>query len=373
VRDLIRRETPHALPAALGHALGLYPTCPALWLYEDWLADNHPDADVGVPLLRTLVAENSHKAGVRSTRLRLAAFSRRVTHGKFSYTGEGVMSLFPEYPHLSEPDQRTVESAMRAMWATLHGMQAKEDPMIAAWSRTFWARSRELTPCQFEVRPGAVPMTDGPDGPIDPEPMTQLSELRALLVSVRALGARLRAVQLAAFDDPESDEPTAVSLGLASRMFRLLSDFLDRPSAWAPGTAAYHLRPIVETRIVSAWLTKRDDAALFAAYREHGLGHLKLLRDHIKADFGDALDDNAEALLESLDRRVNLELDEWFQPVNVGAFTNVTVRRMAIDCDLKRLYDLYFVPLSSKTMASGRRYARTTRSFVRIRCMVAIG
>jgi hypothetical protein len=131
-------------------------------------------------------------------------------------------------------------------------------------------------------------------------------------------------------------------------MFRLLSDFLDRPSAWAPGTAAYHLRPIVETRIVSAWLTKRDDAALFAAYRDHGLGHLKLLRDHIKADFGDALDDNAEALLESLDRRVNLELDEWFQPVNVGAFTNVTVRRMAIDCDLKRLYDLYFVPLSSE-------------------------
>lgn len=348
VRNLIESETPHALPTALGHALGLYPTCPALWLYEDWLSRNEPDPAVGLPLLRALVAENSDKAGVMSTRLRMAAFSRRVKHGRFSHTGEGVMSLFPEYPHLSEADRRAVESAMRAMWGSFHGIEAAEDPTVAAWSRTFWARSRELTPCQFEIRSGAIPMTDGPDGPVDPEPMTQLSELRVLLVSVRTLGDRLRTAQLAAFGDPATDEPTSVLLGLASRMFRLLSDFLDRPSAWAPGTAAYHLRPIVETRIVSAWLTKRDDASTFAAYREHGLGHLKLLRDHIRADFGEDLDQDAKELLESLDRRVNLEIDEWFQPVNVGSFTKVTVRQMAIDCDLKRLYDLSFVPLSSE-------------------------
>jgi hypothetical protein len=190
--------------------------------------------------------------------------------------------------------------------------------------------------------------SDDTDGPVDPEPVTQLSELRALLVSVRALGDKLRTVQLAVVADPEADESTAVTLGLASRIFRLLSDFLDRPSAWSPGTAAYHLRPIVETRIVSAWLTKRNDAALFAAYREHGLGHLKLLRDHIKADLGDDLDDSALEFLESLDRRVNLEIDEWFQPVNVGAFTTVTIRQMAIECHLKRLYDLSFVPLSAE-------------------------
>jgi len=348
-REAIRCEAPHALPVALGHALGLYRTCPALWLYEDWLTSNHPDADVGIPLLRTLVADNVDKAGVRSTRLRMAAFSRRVKHVKFSHSGGEVMSMFPDYPdNLSQSDQSAVESVMRAMWGGFHDMEAQSDPSIAAWSSDFWEDSRKLTPCQFHVTAGGVPVTDDPDGPIDPEPMTTLSEIRALLVSVRALGDHLRSAQLAAFHDPGSDEPNAVLLGLASRMFRLLSDFLDRPSAWSPSTAARHLRPLVETRIVSAWLAKRDEPALFAAYREHGVGRLKLLRDHIKADFGDDLDDATTELLESLDQRVNLEVDEWFQPVNVGSFTTVTVRQMAIECDLKRLYDLSFVPLSAE-------------------------
>jgi len=42
-RTALQHETPHALPKQFGHALGLYPECPARWLYEDWLTDHEPD------------------------------------------------------------------------------------------------------------------------------------------------------------------------------------------------------------------------------------------------------------------------------------------------------------------------------------------
>jgi Family of unknown function (DUF5677) len=131
-------------------------------------------------------------------------------------------------------------------------------------------------------------------------------------------------------------------------MYAQLYAFVERPSAWAPATAVLHLRPLVDTRLLSAWLIHRNDAEIFAAYREHGLGHLKLLREHIKADLGDDLDTDAREMLDSLDARVNMEREDWAQPVNLGSFTNVNARQMAIEADLKRIYDLAYAPYSSE-------------------------
>jgi hypothetical protein len=348
-REAIRNETPYALPTALAHALGLFPTCPAAWLFAEPLERSNPDPAIGLPLLRSLVEDNADKAGVRSTRLRMAAISRLVTHRKLTHSGDSFMQMVPEYPNgLSERDQRTVESMMRAMWGSLYGHEVERDPSALDWAREFWHRSRDLVPCEFRVNESDIPVSEDGDGLVDPEPMIQLSELRALLSAARALGDKLRDAQLAGFSAPDADHATAVLFGMASRMYRLLVDFLDRPSSWAPATASFYVRPLVETRIVSAWLSRKNDPSLIAAYREHGLGNLKLLRDHIKADFGEDRDDDAREFLEYLDRRVNLELEEWAQPVNVGAFSDTTIRKMAIECDLKRIYDLSFAPMSSE-------------------------
>jgi hypothetical protein len=97
-RAALHREAPHALPTQFGHALGLYPTCPARWLYEDWLIRHEPDPEIGIPLLRSLIQDHVDKSSVATTRLRMAAFSRRVTHGKISHPGTAVFELFPKYP-----------------------------------------------------------------------------------------------------------------------------------------------------------------------------------------------------------------------------------------------------------------------------------
>lgn len=346
-RAALQREAPHALPQQFGHALGLYPSCPALWLYEDWLAKHEPDPDVGIPLLRTLIGDHADKAGTPSTRLRMAAFSRRVTHGKLSHPGTGVWELFPRYPDgLNASEQAQVESALRASWLAMFSQDVNEHPEILIWPRDFWLRNRELVTCdvRYERKEREMPAEDGP---VDPEPLMQVSEIEAMLMALDDLGDQLRSIQQEVLSDPKADEPNAVLLGLASRMYRLLYGLLERPSAWTPDAAGLHIRPLVDTRILVGWLVTRNDPEIFAAYREHGLGRLKLLRDHIKADLGDNLDDETQEMLERLDRRVNLERDEWVQPVNLGSFADVTTRTMAIEAGLKREYDLSYAPLSS--------------------------
>lgn len=93
LRLALKHEAPHALPEAFGHALGLFPSCPARWLYDDWLSQHQPDPEIGLPLLRSLIASHRDKSGVRETRLRMAAISRRVTHRKISHSGGGVFDL----------------------------------------------------------------------------------------------------------------------------------------------------------------------------------------------------------------------------------------------------------------------------------------
>jgi hypothetical protein len=347
-RIALRTEAPHALPSTFGHALGLYPECPARWLYEDWLVDHEPDADVGVPLLRSLVADNADKYSVRSTRLRMAAISRRVTHGRLFHPGTGVYELIPKYPGgLTEDEQRQVESTMRAMWLASFGQETSEQPRLLDWPREFWRRSRELVACRVAFHREERAMTQT-DGPLDPEPLMQVADMHAILIALDQLGERLRTEQTAFLKDPEADEANEVLLGLASRMYRLLSGFLARPSAWVPDTAALHLRPLVDARILAGWLLVKNDPALFDAYRAHGLGRLKLLREHIKEDLGDDPPERAREMLEQFDRRVNLETEDWSQPVSLGAFTVVSQREMAIQAGLKREYDLSYAPLSAE-------------------------
>ena len=252
------------------------------------------------------------------------------------------MDLVPKYPgRLNESEQRQVESMMRAMWGALFGMEVDEDPSVLDWPREFWTRNRELAPCQIRGQyDRRVPMDTGEDGPVDPEPLMHVSEIAKVLEELDRLGGELREAQRAAVAGPDDDEGMSVLLGLASRLFRLTHDLLERPSARSPATAPLHIRAILDTRILSAWLVHRNDREIFAAYREYGIGRLKLLREHVLADLGEDLDEEAHAFVDQLDKRVNLETDELWQSVNLGSFTNKTMRDMAVEAGLKRDYDL---------------------------------
>lgn len=348
-RSALRREAPHALPTAFGHAVGLYPSCPAEWLYADWFEGHEVEPEVGVPLVRSLVTDHTDKSGVRESRLRIFTLVRQIQQGKLKFGADSSLTLLPCYPHrLSVDEQRMIESSMRAAWAGFLGVEHARGVDPSPWPKEFWRRGLELTHCKTpSFDRGEIPMPEE-DGPLDPEPLMQVSEMAAILRALEDLGGEFRDLQDEIVQDPDLDTPNAVLLGLASRMFRLLYAFLERPSAWVPDVSPFHLRPLVDGRIVIGWLIHRDDPEMFASFREHGLGRLKLLREHIKADFGADIDDDAREYLDYLNARVNLERDEWFQPVNLGSFADVSPRDMAIEADLKREYDLAYAPMSSE-------------------------
>ena len=88
-----------------------------------------------------------------------------------------------------------------------------EHPDVLDWPRDFWRRSRELVPCRIHLNREERQVTEE-DGPLDPEPLMRLSEMRALLDALDDLGDYLRSEQIAFLKDPSSDEPNVVLLGL---------------------------------------------------------------------------------------------------------------------------------------------------------------
>jgi hypothetical protein len=110
--------------------------------------------------------------------------------------------------------------------------------------------------------------------------------MRSVLDALDALGERLRQVQLALIEirrainrRPCCSDSHLACITSSTRSCSAHRHGHRRRRPW-------HLRPIVDARILSAWLIHRNDPEVFAAYRERGLGRLKLLRAHIETDLG---------------------------------------------------------------------------------------
>jgi hypothetical protein len=349
VREALKDAVPSAFPSNFGHVLGLFPDCPALWLYDDWLLRNTPDPEIGLPLLRGIVEDIQYRGSVWGTRARLAALVRLAINDKWKFAAGTSFETVPHYPHsLSSSEQKQLESAVRAAWLAMDKMQRVDDPDLGKWPQSFWSQCRRLAPCHVSKPESEEPLlVEDNAGSLDPEPLMRLPRMQAIIKALDGLGDALRTAQTESADEPDADPANGVVLGFASRLYRMLYAFLERPSIWVPDQALLYLRPIVDSRIVLAWLISRDEPDLFLAYQGHGRGRLKLLREHVKADFGDRPDGEAKEMIDRLDARVNLEREEMVQEVNVGSFTNVTPRTMAEQAGLKSEYDLLYAPMSS--------------------------
>jgi Family of unknown function (DUF5677) len=173
---------------------------------------------------------------------------------------------------------------------------------------------------------------------------------RSFGVSLEALGDALRTKQFEVALDLENPTSNEVRLGLASRELRLLSYLARNPMFWEYPVAEYVLRPMVDTRILVAWLISRDDSELYDKFKSFGAGRLKLRKLHLE-DFVEAeeLSDQFEDHLDYLEARVNSETLEEFQAIDLGSsFAGKSIRDMAREAGLKRLYDLDYAPLSAE-------------------------
>ena len=354
VRAALAAETPWALADRVGHALMLYPDCPAAWLFKDWLEGHRVDPEVGLGYLKHLVSTYYDREDVGATRLRMVPIGRLLKNGKlFVSSAAGSFSLWSKYPGgLNDDEQRRVEASARAMYNMIGAQIMAPGEQTLAWPEHFWRQNWSISACDFTGVEAVRTRWDDDDDAAPPEAdePTTADELRDRFVEVLdELGSRLIESQLKApldLYEPIADE---VKLGLASRLYRLAYLIFANPSLWGPELTPHVLRPIIDGRIVLAWLIKRNDPELFHRYRDYGMGRRKLFKLHLEDHVDAAGTDEHDDLLEALGAQVNHEIMEEFRKIDLGGnFAGVDLRKMAIEADLKSLYDLNYQPLSSE-------------------------
>jgi hypothetical protein len=381
LRRAARDETAPALPDDLGHALTLYPECPALWLYADWQQQHHADPERGTGLLRRLLEANFSSGSESATHLRAVPLGRWAYHGKFRATKEVFdQMLWPRYPGgLDEDERNAAQAEMRAMYGALAnpglGAGGEREP---TWAAYFWRQSYRVSACDLSAPQRAS--LDRLSGERREETDESARDLESDIGSLRIellrgweqLAEALRTAQLRLeFDlyEPTADE---VRLGLASRQMRLLRLMFSDPHLWVSSAGPHVLRSMVDVLITSRWLLLQNNAELYARYRLYGLGHTKLYKQHLE-DHADAFgtSDETDQLLRTLQDEIDVELGEEFVEIDLGAnFAGVTLRQMAEAVDetasdtatedvaLKSLYTLAYAPFSGESHGEWGSLAR---------------
>jgi hypothetical protein len=358
-RAALRTTAPWALRDELGHALSMYPDCPASWLYRDWAEENSADPEQGLVFLKRIVASIYDPRGRPSSQVRMIPTARGFKHGRiFLVRGMEVIDLLPGYPaDLTTEEQLHVEQWNRA---TSGARLAAEDSTHAdAWAKHFWRQNWRISRCdptptstppsEDEQTEGESPRSEAPsDGMSAPVAELQRDFVRA----INTLGEELRERQHhIEFDiyDPTADE---VKIGLASRAFRLLRHVASSPSLWTNAMGPHVLRAMIDLRIVSAWLLKRNELELFQNFKAYGLGKRKLFKLQLEELMDRetlAPEDSTKALHERLEAEVNEDLMEELVAIDVGGnFSGKNIRQMADEAGLAELYSLSYQPLSTE-------------------------
>jgi hypothetical protein len=350
-RRLLRDE--RALPDGFLNAISLYPDGPAAWLAEDWLAEHEADEAAAVEYLKELVTRMKDGRDSYTAQLRLSVLGRRVIAKKLFFGSHlEFLDIVPKYPRdlATEDEKRKAESMIRAAFLAGMGLQDEAAERTLEWARIFWRTNWKLSKCEVTEHD-----QDDEEAEFEPnpEPIPTPWEVRNHFVTaLEDLEQCLREAQeqiTPDLYDPVADE---VKLGLASRQVRLMRRYLEDPGNWTVERSSLIIRPMIDTRIVAAWLARKDDPALYQAYKEYGQGKLKLLKlqfaEHIEG-LGET-DTESEDYLRALHARVNEDRDEEFQTISLKAsFTDRSIRQMAEDVGLKHLYSLVYAPLSGES------------------------
>lgn len=357
-RNSVFERLPWAFSDRLGHALALYPDCPASWLYADWSTSNHADPEIGLAYLKHLVTTIFDPGGRASSQLRLLPIARLLKHGRMHFAADlPTIDLLPQYPNgLTHDEQLQVEQWARATWNAVASLGDRD--VGRGWAMYFWRQNWRISACERTPGNAGEDLADEDDDyslPTDsgqPPPATTVYEARnGFLTAIDALGADLRDVQRRL--DIDLYQPTAdeVKLGLASRMFRLLRHLVASPRLWTNELGPHVLRSMVDARIIIAWLLKQDDTQMYEQFKAYGLGKRKLFKLQLEElmDRDDLVDEDNEALHDRLHAEVNLDSMEELVTIDVGgSFSKRNIREMAKETGLAELYSLQYQPLSAE-------------------------
>ncbi len=353
--DLYETAFPHEFRSALLN----YPSCPMYWLVASESEEDH-DLTEGLEFVAGSVLRLFDSHGKHASRCRMIPLARMFKHGKIMLSPDVAddVAVLAEYSEAMDPDRQSmVESMVRAMFLSISNMLI--DPQH--WSAPFWRRNDKISQCVIagygessdDRVIGALPIIGTGYRRIK-RLSRRWNHRKAIRATTKSLVDAMQALRhdfarassalaIDLYDIDRSD----VLLGLVSRQFHFFGLIAHQPRLWTPQFGLIVHRVMADNQIVLRWLMRRNDSELFIKFKEYSLGHLTLFRLHLERVRLSTRMDTIE--LESmLSERVGAEINEQLLSIDVGAPFEVSIRQMAIEVDLKDLYDLVYAPSSAE-------------------------
>jgi len=134
---------------------------------------------------------------------------------------------------------------------------------------------------------------------------------------------------------------------LMARQVTLATQLACSPGIWSAHTAPVLLRAMTDVHITLAWIliNPLERSRRFVA---HGLGQQKLILEHRKAELTANGEDAAlDTCVQWTEAWINAQRFTFLTEVNVGSWTEVSVRDMAEEAGCSDLYRYAYTPFSA--------------------------
>lgn len=136
--------------------------------------------------------------------------------------------------------------------------------------------------------------------------------------------------------------------GLLARQLSLAMSVAQSPSCWNAHVMPIVLRCMADVYITFCWIAKTPETRS-RQFIEYGLGQEKLAIEKYREALSEeaAPDPDAVAFVESREKLLDSERYRFLIPVNLGSWSEMSIRSMAIEVGEKQFYDLVFMQFSS--------------------------
>jgi len=359
-----RNATDILIPTELRSVLRLYPNLPGRWLLIEPWSDGNLDANSadGLNLLAltlTGIMADGHKEAL----LKFLPLSWDVLTANISFPREQI-DLLMDYP-ANKAKWPSADSVIRASFgaskAALSFRHAETVTRQEGWAAVFWQHNWRMTKCVPEEDNHDIADESPPDAPGDSEVSESSGHSTDLVDQLtQAVAAHFNRFLIGAMDpmvpvNLMHPEPHEVISGLVSRTARAVLAVVSAPHQWSGEHASGVLRQFAEVTILMHWLARHGQSG-YAEYKSYGLGKSKLMKSRMEEIARQLQELEVEPqpsltdAIQHIGKRIRDAGGSEFVEVSVeSTFSGKSVRQMAIEVDLKELYDQEYNHLSGVT------------------------
>ena len=135
--------------------------------------------------------------------------------------------------------------------------------------------------------------------------------------------------------------------GLLARQTSIVADLIKIPMVWNENILPSVLRSMIDLYINMAWILEKDSNQRAEKYIEYGLGQEKIFKEYrIEELKSQGIDPNEDPVIQASDILINSTLKDELLNINLGSWSELTVRKMAMEAGCLDFYNLTYIPFS---------------------------